>query len=107
MVNNIKNSGVNSSNNAIYQQKSQQLEQTKLDATKQNSQPDTVKSVNKDSVALTPQANQLKELQKRIGDTEAFDRKKVDDIKQALSDGQYSINYDRLASKLAAFEFEL
>ncbi len=108
MVNDIKNGGFNSANSAIYQQKNQQLEQSKLDAAKQqSSQNDSVKSVNKDSVALTPQANQMKELQKRIGDTEAFDRKKVDDIKQALSDGQYSINYDRLASKLAAFEFEL
>jgi negative regulator of flagellin synthesis FlgM len=107
MVNNIKNNGFNSANSAVYQQKDQQLEQTKLESAKQSSQTDTMKSVNKDSVALTPQANQLKELQKRIGDTDAFDSKKVNDIKQALSDGQYSINYDRLASKLAAFEFEL
>jgi negative regulator of flagellin synthesis FlgM len=108
MVNNVKNGGFNSANSAVYQQKEQQLEQTKLESAKQQtSQTDTVKSVNKDSVALTPQANQLKELQKRISDTDAFDSKKVDDIKQALSDGQYSINYDRLASKLAAFEFEL
>jgi len=107
MVNDIKNNGVNSANSAIYQQKSQQLEQSKSDAAKQAGQTDTVKTVNKDSVALTPQANQLKELQKRIGDSEAFDSKKVNDIKQALTDGQYTINYDRLASKLAAFEFEL
>ena len=107
MVNDIKNNGVNSANSAIYQQKNQQLEQSKSDVAKQAGQNDTVKTVNKDSVALTPQANQLKELQKRIGDSEAFDSKKVNDIKQALTNGQYSINYDRLASKLAAFEFEL
>ena len=108
MVNNdIKNNGVSGTNNAIYQKKDQQLEQSKLDVAKQTGQADTAKSVNKDSVALTPQANQLKELQKRIGDSDAFDSKKVDDIKQALKDGQYTINYDRLASKLAAFEFEL
>jgi negative regulator of flagellin synthesis FlgM len=103
---NIKNDGLQ--NSAIYQkQQSQQLEQNKQDAVKQSGQDTQAKSAAKDSVALTPQANQLKELQKRIGDTEAFDRKKVDEIKKAISEGNYKIDYDSLASKLAAFEFDL
>lgn len=107
MVNNINNNGVGGNKAAIYQQKNQQLEQTKLDVTNQSAQSDKVKNVNKDSVALTPQATQLKELQKRISESDAFDKKKVDDIKKAISSGEYEINYDRLATKLAEFEFEL
>lgn len=103
---NIKNGGLQGS--AIYQkQQSQQLEQNKQEAVKQTGQEDKARAANKDSVALTPQANQLKELQKRIGDTEAFDRKKVDEIKKAITEGKYEINYDSLASKLAKFEFDL
>ena len=103
---NIKNGGLQGS--AVYQkQQSQQLEQNKQDAVKQTGQETQVKSSAKDSVALTPQANQLKELQKKIGDTDSFDRKKVDEIKKAITEGNYQINYDSLASKLAAFEFDL
>jgi len=103
---NIKNGGLQGG--AVYQkQQSQQLEQSKQEVAKQSGQESQVRSANKDSVALTPQANQLKELQKRIGDTEAFDRKKVDEIKKAITDGNYEINYNSLASKLAAFEFDL
>jgi negative regulator of flagellin synthesis FlgM len=104
---NIKNNG-GLQGSAVYQkQQNQQLEQNKQEVVKQSGQESQVRSAQKDSVALTPQANQLKELQKRIGDTEAFDRKKVDEIKKAISEGNYEINYDSLASKLAAFEFDL
>lgn len=103
---NIKNNGLPSS--AVYQkQQSQQLEQNKQNAVAQSTQEVSKRSPSKDSVALTPQANQLKELQKRIGDTEAFDRKKVDEIKKAITQGNYQINYENLAAKLAKFEFEL
>lgn len=103
---NIKNNG-GLQGSAVYQkQQSQQLEQNKQEV-KQSTQEQQARPAGKDSVALTPQANQLKELQKRIGDTEAFDRKKVDEIKKAITEGNYQINYDSLASKLAKFEFEL
>ena len=106
MVNNIKNDGVSSS--ALYQSKNQKLEQAKQDSVQQsNSQANSSKAAEKDSVALTPQAKQLKELQKKISESEGFDRKKVEDIKKAISEGNYKIDYDKLASKLAAFEFDL
>ena len=101
MVNNINNGGLQGS--AAYQ-KTLQNQQDKSSLTEAKTDN---KQVAKDLVALTPQATQLKELQKKIGDTEAFDRKKVEQIKEAISSGQYSINYESLASKLAQFEFEL
>ncbi|QTH64654.1 flagellar biosynthesis anti-sigma factor FlgM [Psychrosphaera ytuae] len=108
MVNNInngKNSGVN---NSVYSPKNQKLEQLKQDNVQQSQQQTaSSKAAEKDSVALTPQAKQLKDLQKKISDTENFDRKKVEEIKQAITDGNYKINYDKLAQKLADFEFKL
>lgn len=107
MVNNINNGGTAGSKAAVYQQ-NKQVEQKKLESTQQQAQTATTsKAVAKDSVALTPQANQLKELQRKIGDSEAFDRKKVEEIKKAIVDGDYKIDYERLATKLAAFEFDL
>lgn len=103
MVNDVKNNGVQG-NNPLYQTKKQHLEQVKQDSVKHNS---TSRSAEKDSVALTPQAKQLKELQKKISEGDGFDRKKVEEIKKAITEGEYKINYDRLASKLAAFEFDL
>lgn len=103
MVNDVKNNGLQG-NNPLYQAKKQHLEQVKQDSVQRTS---TSKSAEKDSVALTPQAKQLKELQKKISEGDGFDRKKVEEIKKAISEGEYKINYDRLASKLAAFEFDL
>ena len=103
MVNDVKNNGMQG-NSALYQTKKQHLEQVKQDSVKHNT---TSRGAEKDSVALTPQAKQLKELQKKISEGEGFDRKKVEEIKKAITEGEYKINYDRLASKLAAFEFDL
>jgi negative regulator of flagellin synthesis FlgM len=108
MVNNINSGGTAGNKAAVYQQNNQRVEQTKLESAQQQTQTESAsKSVAKDSVALTPQANQLKELQRKIGDSDAFDKKKVEEIKKAIADGEYKIDYERLASKLAAFEFEL
>lgn len=103
MVNDVKNSGLQG-NNTLYHAKKQHLEQVKQDSVKHTS---SSRGAEKDSVALTPQAKQLKELQKKISDGDGFDRKKVEEIKKAITEGAYSINYERLASKLAAFEFDL
>jgi negative regulator of flagellin synthesis FlgM len=105
MVNNIKNGGVNGG--AVYQSNKQQLDQVKKDSATQAGIQQNVKGAEKDSVALTPQVKQLKELQKKIGEADGFDRKKVEEIKKAISDGEYKIDYDKLASKLADFEFNL
>lgn len=107
MVNNVNNQGANSANVASYKQQSQQLEQTKQASVQQANVNSGNKSAEKDSVALTPQAKQLKELQKKISDSEPFDRKKVEEIKKAITEGEYKVDYDKLASKLAAFEFDL
>ena len=108
MVNNIKNDGVAGNKSALYRAGNQKLEQAKQESIQQsNTQSSGLKSAEKDSVALTPQAKQLKELQKKISESEGFDRKKVEDIKKAIAEGNYKIDYDKLASKLAEFEFDL
>lgn len=108
MVNNVNNGKNNGVNNSVYSPTNQKLEQAKQDSAQRSSQQaSSLKSAEKDSVALTPQAKQLKDLQKKISDTENFDRKKVEQVKQAIADGAYKINYDKLAEKLADFEFKL
>lgn len=107
MVTNIKNGNTSGTN--AYQANNQKLEQVKQDTAKQAeiSQTQVNKTDAKDTVALTPQVKQLKDLQKRISESEGFDRKKVDDIKKAIADGEYKIDYDKLADKIASFEFDL
>ena len=71
MVNNVNNNSVNGSNKAAYQSQNQKLEQVKQDSVaKSTQQSNSSKSAEKDSVALTPQAKQLKDLQKKITDSE-------------------------------------
>ncbi len=108
MVNNVNNSGIQGNNAAAYQTNKQQLEQVKQDTVVRNQvDNNAVKGAEKDSVALTPQAKQLKELNKKVSEIEGFDKQKVEEIKKAIAEGEYKVNYERLASKLAAFEFEL
>lgn len=108
MVNNVNNKSVGGNNSSVYQSQNQKLEQAKQDSVAQSTQQSSSsKSAEKDSVALTPQAKQLKDLQRKIADSESFDRKKIDDIKKAIAGGEYKINYDKLAEKLSAFEFDL
>ena len=105
MVNNISNGISKSAANAAYKVSAQANEQEKLNSAKQTNLPiELKKSADKDSVAFTPQAKQLKDLQKRMTSSDGFDKKKVDDIKQAISNGDYKINYERLAEKLSNFE---
>lgn len=108
MVNNVNNNSVNEAKASAYQSQNQKLEQAKQDSVSNTTQQaSSAKSAEKDSVALTPQAKQLKDLQKKITESESFDRKKIDDIKKAIASGDYKINYDKLAEKLSAFEFDL
>jgi negative regulator of flagellin synthesis FlgM len=108
MVNDVKGSSANIANNAAYQAKNTKLEQAKQGAVASSTQQaNSLKSAEKDSVALTPQAKQLKDLQKKIADSDGFDRKKVDDLKKAITNGEYKINYETLAAKIAKFEFDI
>jgi negative regulator of flagellin synthesis FlgM len=99
MVTNINNLGGNNQvkhkpvNNAEVKQQPSGSEQTK--------------QVRQDSVSLTPQAKQLNDIQKKASDAPGIDQKKIDQLKKAISSGEYKINPEKLAANIASFEFEL
>ena len=64
--------------------------------------PTTSKS---DTVALTPEAQTLQQLGTSAKtDSGFFDRDKVDSIKQAIADGNYAVNSERVADKFLETE---
>lgn len=98
-INNI-NSGVN---NAQLATKQQQTEQSARPAPAQAN----ASAPRQDAVSLTPQAQQLNQLQRRAENDSGVDEGKVERIKQALAAGDYSINAERLAARIASFEADM
>lgn len=59
------------------------------------------------TVTVTDSALKLLQIEKTLAEMPSFDTEKVESIKQALSDGSYTINTDRIAEKLINFEQDL
>ena len=95
-----------SSNNQVKQKLDQQI-QVKQQATQNSASSEQVKSTGRDSVSLTPQAQQLNELRKKSSEAPAVDQKKIDQLKKAIADGNYRVNPEKLAASIADFEFKL
>lgn len=94
-------------NNTQVKQKLEQQIQTKQQASTQAQSSIQAKAPTQDSVSLTPQAKQLTELQKKAGDAPVINQKKIDELKKAISSGDYKINPEKLAASIANFEFKL
>ena len=60
-----------------------------------------------DSLSLTPQAQQLSELQKKANDAPVVDQKKIEKLQKAIASGDYKIDPEKLAASIAKFEFDL
>jgi negative regulator of flagellin synthesis FlgM len=84
-------------------QRAQVRQQTSQQATIQQQSSASLK----DSVSLTPQAQQFNKLQQKASNSSGVDQSKVNDIKKAIAEGKYEVNIQRLAEKLAAFESDL
>ena len=96
---------INNLNNQaqIHQNKQAQVKQGSAQATSDAQ----VKHTARDSVSLTPQAQQFKELQKKAVDAPVIDQKKIEELKQTIASGQYKIDPQKLAASMAKFEFTL
>ena len=57
-----------------------------------------------DSVSVTEKAARLQEIEDQLAAMPVVDSKKVAEIKQAIADGSYEINPERIAAKLIALE---
>lgn len=97
-INNLKSS------NQVQQA---QVKQTQQQATQTTSTKTQVKSSGQDSVSITPQAKQLNELQKKATDAPVMNQSKIDELKQAINNGEYKVNPEKLAASIANFEFSL
>ena len=91
-------------NTQVQQTQQKQVQQQSAQTSSSNAQ---VKNVGQDSVSITPQAKQLNELQKKAQDGPMVNQKKIDELKKAISSGEYKVDAEKLAASIANFEFKL
>jgi negative regulator of flagellin synthesis FlgM len=99
--------GSQTANQQIGADKTDQRAQVRQQTTQQAAVQQQSTAVPKDSVSLTPQAQQFNKLQQKANNASGVDSNKVADIKKAISEGKYEVNIQRLAEKLAKFESDL
>ncbi|MBV1873248.1 MAG: flagellar biosynthesis anti-sigma factor FlgM [Gammaproteobacteria bacterium] len=56
------------------------------------------------SVSISAEAKNLDSIEKQVKSSSSFDKEKVATIKQALQDGNYTINFEKVAEKLLNHE---
>ncbi|GAA6131676.1 flagellar biosynthesis anti-sigma factor FlgM [Halopseudomonas sabulinigri] len=56
------------------------------------------------SVSLSQQAQQLQAIEERLRELPEVDSERVNQIKQAIADGSYQVDSNRIADKLLSFE---
>lgn len=102
MAININNLGNNTPVNQSAKQQADANVGAEKSANAQQANP-----VRQDSVSLTPQAQQMSELQKKANDAPVVNQKKIDELKKAIESGEYKVNPEKLAASIAKFEFDL
>ena len=102
MAININNMG----NNPVVNQNLKRHADVQNQANQKAVSTSQVKTASTDSVSITPQAKQLSELQKK-SDEPVIDKKKVEELKKAISAGEYKIDPDKLAASMANLELQL
>ena len=60
-----------------------------------------------DQVSLTKSAHLMVRLEKILEELPAVDRERVETIKQAISDGTYSVNAEKVAAEVLRMEMDL
>ena len=98
-INNLPNS-TQVKNDKVEQQAQRQQATVQQNASQAASQK-------RDSVSITPQAQQFAKLTEKAGNSSGIDQEKVDKIKQAITEGKYKINVEQLARRIVQFESEL
>lgn len=102
-INNINNTGKPTTVDTKQTQQQQQQVQQQQTQAKSAATP----AARQDAVSITPQAQQLGQLTRKAGAESGIDQEKVNQVKQALADGSYKVDVERLAAKLAEFESDL
>ena len=76
------------------------LDNTEKAATGNNQEAASERS----SVSLSQQAQQLQAIEERLRELPEVDSERVNQIKQAIADGSYQVDSNRIADKLLSFE---
>ena len=99
----------NTNQSLIDGQKLNQQQQTNQQQSANNAaaQAKQAPMARQDSVSLTQSAQQLNQLQKKASDGNTVNQEKVDKLKKAIINGEYRINPERMAQKIATLESEL
>ncbi|WP_261857886.1 flagellar biosynthesis anti-sigma factor FlgM [Photobacterium sanguinicancri] len=63
--------------------------------------------VKNDAVSLSAQGKAVGQIHQQLAAEPSFDSAKVAEIKQAIADGSYKVDADKLASNMTKFEDEL
>lgn len=99
-VNNINNSG---NKLALEAQRTNQQQAQQQSTVTQANQNTTAGTVKQDAVSLTQSAQQLSSVQKK-GDEAPVDKEKVAKLKEAITNGEYKVDPQALARKIAMLE---
>lgn len=70
-------------------------------------QPSARDASGKDNVSISEQSSQLHALESSIKDAPEIDSLKIEAIRQAISEGNFSISSGRVAEKMMAFSREM
>lgn len=65
------------------------------------------KAATSDSISLTPIAAQLRELETTIAESPITDIQRVNTVRDAINDGSFEVDPQRIANKLIGFEHAL
>jgi negative regulator of flagellin synthesis FlgM len=102
-INNINN-GL--PKNPVDNSKVAQQNQTQQSQQQAASSAQTAQAPRQDSVSLTQSAQQLNQVQKK-GSEAPVNQEKVDRLKKAVQNGEYRVNPEVLANKIAKLESEI
>ena len=88
--------------------------QNNASRSREKPQPPESSSANRDAVAqsgdkvdLSPEAKNLQDIESNINRLPEVDHQRVSAIKDALREGSYSVDPQRLAAKIAQFELNI
>ena len=71
---------------------------------KLDSSPEKSSGESGDRVTLTDTASRLKDIEQQLNKSPSVDDARVAEVQSAISNGDYSVNADRIADKMLAFE---
>lgn len=101
----INNINTNVNNNAVDANKLAQ--QPQVAQQQASAKPNAAVPVRQDSVSLTQSAQQLSQVQKQRSSEAPVDQEKVDKLKKAIQSGEYKVDAQSLAQKIARLEAQI